>query len=50
MDSAIERIIVENKYAELSLGLYIVRGETFALLGQVDNAKDPPYVLEVTFL
>lgn len=50
LESAIERIIVENKYAEVSLGLYVVRGENVVLLGQVDDAKDPPYVLEVRSL
>ena len=47
LEGAIERIIVENKYAEVPLGLYVVRGENVVLLGQVDDAKDPPYVLQV---
>ena len=47
LESAIERIIVETKYAEVPLGLYVVRGENVVLLGQIDDAKDPPYLLQV---
>ena len=47
LESAYERIIVENKYAEKFLGLYIVRGENVVLLGQIDDAKDPPHLLQV---
>lgn len=42
-----ERIIVGTLYAEKPLGLYVVRGENVVLLGEVDDTKDPPYLLQV---
>ena len=47
LESAIERIVVGTLYAELRLGLYVVRGENVVLLGEIDDAKDPPYLLQV---
>ena len=48
LEAAYERIIVENKYADKALGLYIVRGENVVLLGQIDDARDPPSLLQVS--
>lgn len=47
LETASERIIVGNLYAEKPLGLYVVRGENVVLLGEVDETKDPPYLLQV---
>lgn len=45
MEDAVERIIVGTQYAEVPLGLYIVRGENVVLLGEIDPSKDPPVLL-----
>jgi U6 snRNA-associated Sm-like protein LSm1 len=37
-----ERIIVGTQYAEVPLGLHVVRGENVVLLGEVDEALEPP--------
>ena len=42
MEQSVERIVVGNLYAEVALGLYVVRGENVVLLGEIDEAKDPP--------
>ena len=46
LESAVERIVVGNLYAEVVLGLYVVRGENVVLLGEIDDARDPPYLLQ----
>ena len=40
LEHAIERIIVGRCFADVPLGLYVVRGENIVLLGQVDDAKE----------
>jgi U6 snRNA-associated Sm-like protein LSm1 len=35
-----ERIILPGKYCDVELGLYIVRGDTIVLLGEVDVEKE----------
>ena len=40
-----ERIVVGQLYAEVALGLYVVRGENVVLLGEIDEARDPPAAL-----
>lgn len=47
LDTAIERIVVGSLYAEVPLGLYVVRGENVVLLGEIDETQDPPYSLQV---
>ena len=42
LEKATERIIVGSLYAEVPLGLYVVRGENVVLLGEIDESKDPP--------
>lgn len=37
-----ERIIVGSQFAEVPLGLHLIRGENVVLLGRVDEARDPP--------
>nr|CAG4713481.1 unnamed protein product [Naegleria fowleri] len=36
----IERIVVEDKYGDLDVGLYIVRGENVVLMGEVDDTRE----------
>mmetsp|Transcript_12658 Transcript_12658/g.43964 ORF Transcript_12658/g.43964 Transcript_12658/m.43964 type:complete len:142 (+) Transcript_12658:3-428(+) len=36
MQETVERIVVGDLYADISLGTYIVRGENVVLMGQVD--------------
>ena len=45
LEKATERIIVGHLYAEVPLGLYVVRGENVVLLGEIDEARDPPSLL-----
>lgn len=45
LENARERIIVGSQFAEVPLGLHVVRGENVVLMGQVDESKDPPSVL-----
>ena len=47
LETAMERIVVGNLFAEKPLGLYVVRGENVVLLGEVDDTRDPPYLLQV---
>lgn len=37
-----ERIIVGAQYGEIPLGLHVVRGENVVLMGEIDEARDPP--------
>ena len=45
MEQSVERIVVGLLYAEVALGLYVVRGENVVLLGEIDEARDPPAAL-----
>eukprot|EP00884_Botryococcus_braunii_P014609 jgi/Botrbrau1/23149/Bobra.0041s0001.1 len=38
--------LLAKQYGEQSLGLYVVRGENVVLLGEINDAADPPAVLE----
>ena len=40
--AAIERIIVGTQYAEIPLGIHIIRGENVVLFGEIDESRDPP--------
>ena len=35
LEQAVERIIVGKKFADVQLGLYVIRGENVVLLGQI---------------
>jgi len=45
MEHSLERIVVGQQYAEVALGLYVVRGENVVMLGEIDEARDPPALL-----
>jgi len=40
LESAVERIVVGSRYADVPLGLYVIRGENVVLLGEVDEALE----------
>mmetsp|Transcript_33861 Transcript_33861/g.40950 ORF Transcript_33861/g.40950 Transcript_33861/m.40950 type:complete len:126 (+) Transcript_33861:272-649(+) len=46
LEEAVERIIVGEQYADLPLGLYVIRGENVVLLGQIDPEREIPTNLE----
>jgi U6 snRNA-associated Sm-like protein LSm1 len=47
LSGAKERIIVGEQYAEIPLGLHVVRGENVVLLGELDVAREPPPGLQL---
>lgn len=47
LEKAKERIIVGTQYAEVSLGVELIRGENVVLFGEVDEAKEPPAGLQL---
>ena len=40
LEDTCERVVMKGKYADVELGLYIVRGDTIVLLGHVDEEKE----------
>lgn len=40
LDGAVERIVVDNCYADVPFGIFVVRGENVMLLGEVDAEKE----------
>ena len=40
LEDAVERIIVDKRFADVPLGLYVIRGENVVLLGPIDDAKE----------
>ncbi|MCO5605536.1 hypothetical protein L7F22_059719 [Adiantum nelumboides] len=40
IEGAVERIIVGDQYCDVSLGLYIIRGENVVLIGELDSTRD----------
>jgi U6 snRNA-associated Sm-like protein LSm1 len=43
LEEAVERIIVGSQYADVPLGMYLLRGENLVLMGQLDpNREEPP--------
>ncbi|GAB7360453.1 hypothetical protein MBLNU230_g8407t1 [Neophaeotheca triangularis] len=40
LQDSIERIFIENLYADIERGLFLIRGENVVLLGEVDLDKD----------
>lgn len=39
LEQAVERIIVNQRYADVPLGLYVIRGENVVLLGQIVSRR-----------
>ena len=46
LERAVELITVGNLYAEIALGLYVVRGENVVLLGEIDPNRETPENLQ----
>lgn len=44
LDNAVERLAIEDAYADVPLGVLIVRGENVMLLGEVDAKREAQYV------
>ena len=42
LEEAVERVVVGKRFADVPLGLYVIRGENVVLLGQIVRADDPP--------
>lgn len=42
LESAVERIIVGDQFADIYLGLHLIRGENVVLLGQIDPERESP--------
>lgn len=43
LDKTVERLTVEDSFADIPLGLFIVRGENVMLLGEVDEKKQSEF-------
>ena len=39
LEEAVERIVVDKRYADVPLGLYVIRGENVVLLGEIVRAR-----------
>ena len=50
LESAVERIIVGTSYADVPLGLYVIRGENVVLLGEVVRVLPPPHLFSPRLL
>ena len=46
LEETVERVVVERDYADVPLGLYVVRGENVVLLGELSGAEAAPPPLE----
>jgi U6 snRNA-associated Sm-like protein LSm1 len=42
LEEAVERIVVGATYADVPLGMYLLRGENLVLMGQLDPNHDAP--------
>lgn len=40
LDNTVERLAVDNLYADVPIGIFVIRGENVMLLGQVDEHKE----------
>ncbi|KAJ9559756.1 hypothetical protein OSB04_004916 [Centaurea solstitialis] len=50
LEGACERVIVGDLYCDISLGLYVIRGENVVLIGELDLEKEelPPHMTRVS--
>ena len=49
LEEAFERVIVGKRYADVPLGLYVIRGENVVLLGQIVRARALPAIQHLFF-
>lgn len=40
LDNTVERLMVEDSYADIPIGIFVIRGENVMLLGEIDADKD----------
>lgn len=40
LDDAFERIVTQDSYADVSCGIFVIRGENVMLMGEIDKAKE----------
>ncbi|CAN8068749.1 unnamed protein product [Agarophyton chilense] len=40
LDNTVERLAVKNMYADVPMGIFVIRGENVMLLGEVDEEKE----------
>lgn len=40
LDNTVERLTVEDSYCDVSIGIFVIRGENVMLLGEVDEEKE----------
>lgn len=40
LEETFERIVVRGEYSDISLGLYIIRGDNIVVLGEIDSVKE----------
>lgn len=40
LDNAVERLTIEDMYADIKMGIFVIRGENVMLLGEVDEQKE----------
>lgn len=40
LDNTVERLMVEDSYADVAIGIFVIRGENVMLLGEVDPEKE----------
>ncbi|KAI0520441.1 hypothetical protein KFK09_007916 [Dendrobium nobile] len=50
LEGACERVIVGDLYCDISLGLYVIRGENVVLIGELDLERDelPSHMINVS--
>ncbi|KAL1238878.1 U6 snRNA-associated Sm-like protein LSm1 [Trichinella nelsoni] len=48
LEDTVERIVVNNMYSDISMGLFIVRGENVFLVGELDQNKPMEEILTKT--
>lgn len=40
LDNTVERLTVEDSYADIPIGIFVIRGENVMLLGEVDESRE----------
>lgn len=40
LDNTVERLTIDNMYADVGIGIFVIRGENVMMLGEVDTNKE----------
>ncbi len=43
LDNTVERLMVEDSYADVPMGIFVIRGENVMLLGEIDAGKEAEF-------